>query len=332
MDPPASHSAKGNPSGPFVEGAPDTKQEVVDKDHIEIFRIKVKKFMNTTSFGRAYADALMVLSVLSCFLFIYLTYGHEDLVMFDIIEMALASLFSFDWLLSFFIADHRVEFVNSFFSMVDLLTVIPIWITFNSKQVTYPEVKSFHDMFLYFLFGLNTTRILRALRIHKKLMFVEDEVARALGNIILTVVVMLLFGSAVMQYLEEHEQHLPFHTWMYAVWVTVSTVGFGDISPSSPLGRMAVMIIIGFAVIQVPKMTNDLLAKMALTSVYARVVYIPKKNSTHVIVCGDLASTSMREFFVELFHEDHEAGNTMALILQPRKCLYMIASHSMCGV
>jgi len=288
---PNTQSSKGS-GGAFMEAAPDAKQEVVDKDHIEIFRIKVKKFMSATVFGRAYADALMVLSVLSCFQFIYLTYdGHEDLAMFDIIEMALAALFSFDWLLSFFMADHRVEFVNSFFSMVDLLTVIPIWITFNSKQITYPEVKQLDDAFLYFLFGLNTTRILRALRIHKKLMFVEDEVARALGNIILTVVVMLLFGSAVMQYLEEHVQHLPFHTWTYAVWVTVSTVGFGDISPASSLGRIAVMIIIGFAVIQVPKMTNDLLAKMALTSIYARVVYIPKKNSTHIIVCGDLTST-----------------------------------------
>ena len=101
------------------------------------------------------------------------------------------------------------------------------------------------------------------------------------------------------------------------MWVTIATVGFGDIAPDSVLGRFAVMLVIGFAIIQVPKMTNDLLAKMALISVHARVFYVPKKNSKHIIITGDLSSTSMKEFFVELFHEDHEAGNTIALILQP---------------
>lgn len=120
-----------------------------------------------------------------------------------------------------------------------------------------------------------------------------------------------------MQYLEQHINPLPFHTWMYGMWVTIATVGFGDIAPKSILGRFAVMLVIGFAIISVPAMTNDLIAKMALTSVYARLFYIPKKNSKHIIMCGDLNATSIREVFVELFHEDHESGNTIALILHP---------------
>ena len=51
--------------------------------------------------------------------------------------------------------------------------------------------------------GANTTRILRALRIHKKLMLVENEVSRALGNMILAVMVMLLFGKNFDSYTDE---------------------------------------------------------------------------------------------------------------------------------
>ena len=79
--------------------------------------------------------------------------------------------------------------------MVDLLTVIPIWITSSRDPIHYDEIKGYDDFITYLLFGLNTTRILRALRIHKKLMLVEDEVQRVLGNIILTILVMLLFGK-----------------------------------------------------------------------------------------------------------------------------------------
>lgn len=78
--------------------------------------------------------------------------------------------------------------------MVDLLTVIPIWITSTRQPVNFNSINGLDDFFTYLLFGLNTTRILRALRIHKKLMFVEDEVQRALGNMILTILVMILFG------------------------------------------------------------------------------------------------------------------------------------------
>ena len=79
--------------------------------------------------------------------------------------------------------------------MVDLLTVIPIWITTTRKPIAFNQIQNFNDFFTYLLFGLNTTRILRALRIHKKLMHVEDEVQRAIGNMILTILVMLLFGK-----------------------------------------------------------------------------------------------------------------------------------------
>lgn len=310
--------------------------DVEGEDHqsqIDAFRLRLKKFMTTSLFGKTYTDALLVLSILSSVQFVYTTYlnpqggNHgKQMQILDVVEKFIAALFSVDWLLSFFLADHKSEFVKSFFSMVDLLTVVPIWITSGFAPVAYNDVSTLFDVVLYLLYFLNTTRILRALRLHRKIMLIEDEVKRATANIILSVLVMLLFDAAMLQYLEDHVQPLDFHTWMYAMWVTISTVGFGDISPQSALGRVAIMCVIAFAIIQVPKMTNDLLAKMALTSVYARLFYIPKNNARHVIICGDLRSTEMREFFIELFHEDHDSSNTIALIVQPSKFCFVIES------
>jgi hypothetical protein len=56
---------------------------------------------------------------------------------------------------------------------------------------------------------------------------------------------------------------------------------------------------------------------MNRSSVWARANYKPRGNTKHVLICGDLKSTSLLEFFSELFHEDHENMNLNAVILQP---------------
>lgn len=81
--------------------------------------------------------------------------------------------------------------------MVDLLTVIPIWVTALVEGCPhYSNILSVQTAVLYVLCGLNTTRILRALRIHKQLIAIEDAVERAMGVMALTVVVMLLFSKS----------------------------------------------------------------------------------------------------------------------------------------
>lgn len=126
-----------------------------------------------------------------------------------------------------------------------------------------------------------------------------------------------LVDAAVMQYLESHVQDLPFHTWMYYTVVTICTVGYGDISPTSTLGRFTCMFIILFAIVYLPQQTNELIEKMNIFSVYSRRNYVPIGQAKHVVICGDLRTTFLLEFFCELFHEDHENMNLNAVVLQP---------------
>jgi hypothetical protein len=50
----------------------------------------------------------------------------------------------------------------------------------------------------------------------------------------------LLSDAALMQFLERDIQQFGYHTWMYYIWVTIATVGYGDIAPKSALGRYVV--------------------------------------------------------------------------------------------
>jgi hypothetical protein len=107
--------------------------------------------------------------------------------------------------------------------------------------------------------------------------------------------------------------------------VTITTVGYGDITPQSVCGRFYAMGMIIVAIITVPQMTNELLDKMSKQSIYERATYEPTSDaSQHVLVCGDVRSSSLEEFFGELFHEDHDSTNLYAVVLQPDAPSYEI--------
>ncbi len=99
--------------------------------------------------------------------------------------------------------------------------------------------------------------------------------------------------------------------------MTICTVGYGDISPQSTVGRLTVMGFICFAIIFVPKQTNELIEVVNRLSVWARASYKLRGNQKHVLICGELSNTSLNQFFSELFHEDHENMNLNAVILLP---------------
>ncbi len=202
--------------------------------------------------------------------------------------------------------------------MVDLLTIFSSFLTYGWKCPVLDDIRTGAQGVMYVLFGLKTVRVIRSIRALNQLNSINDAVDRYIGEISISISVMILFFAAVMQFLEKSVHPFPFHTWMYYIWVTIATVGYGDISPVTTLGRIAAMAMIGFAIISVPKMTNTLIEKMSLQSVYARAVYTPKsRTSRHIVICGDLSSTSLTDFFEELFHEDHDNADLNAVILLP---------------
>lgn len=102
------------------------------------------------------------------------------------------------------------------------------------------------------------------------------------------------------------------------MWVTMATVGYGDVAARTILGRFAIMGMICFSIVTIPKMTNELIEKMNLQSIYARAYYYPLSlRSSHVVICGSLTSVQLEEFFGELFHPDHDNDNLHAVVLLP---------------
>ena len=93
--------------------------EKQEKSFWEVLRIRAKIMVSYTWYGKLYDWFTTLLSVLSCFLFIYQTYSSaygNDLErkQLEAIEVITAAIFSFDFLLSLFIADHRWEYLRRY--------------------------------------------------------------------------------------------------------------------------------------------------------------------------------------------------------------------------
>jgi hypothetical protein len=96
----------------------------------ERIRLRTKRFLSSSVIGRSYTHLMLMLSVVSCLEFIYQTYltthlnfENVELAAFTIFEMVMSGMFAFDWLLSFFIADHKLAFIGRYLCTFSFILV-----------------------------------------------------------------------------------------------------------------------------------------------------------------------------------------------------------------
>jgi voltage-gated potassium channel len=166
-------------------------------------------------------------------------------------EWVFTVLFTAEYLLRLAVVRHPLRYARSFFGIVDLLSVAPTYLS-----LLVPGTQ-----------GLLVLRLLRILRVFRVLKLAEYlEEAQALGTalkssrrkilvFILAVVTLDVILGAMMYLIEGPENgftSIPIS--IYWSIVTLTTVGYGDISPQTPLGQAfaSLIMIIGYGIIAVP--------------------------------------------------------------------------------
>ena len=158
-------------------------------------------------------------------------------------------IFTIEYLLRLYISNKKLKFVFSFFGIIDLIAILPFYLSFG--------------------FDLRSVRILRFLRLFRllKLVRYNSAIKRFTiafkmikeGLIMFSVVALILFYlSAVgIYYFENSVQPEAFSSIFSSLWwsvVTLTTVGYGDVVPITIGGRIFTFIIlmIGLGIIAIP--------------------------------------------------------------------------------
>ena len=200
-------------------------------------------------------DVLLILSIVASVVLVMLdSVGNIQKAYGDLLylgEWFFTILFTIEYFLRLYSVGRPLSYATSFFGMVDLLAILPTYLS-----LIFPGAQ-------YFLV-IRILRVLRVFRVLKLVQYVSEarvlmQALRASGRkitvflfVVMTLVV--IFGS-LMYIIEDPESGFTsIPRSIYWAIVTLTTVGYGDISPKTGLGQTlaAFIMIIGYGIIAVP--------------------------------------------------------------------------------
>lgn len=168
-----------------------------------------------------------------------------------VLEWTFTLLFTVEYVARLLAVEQPWRYARSFFGVVDLLAIVPTYLS-----ILIPGAQS--------LLVIRTLRLLRMFRVLKLGRFVGEAqtLARAMAASLPKILVFLWTVLAIvvivgsLMYLIEGEEHgfTSIPVAIYWAVVTLTTVGYGDVAPQTPLGRVvaSALMIVGYGIIAIP--------------------------------------------------------------------------------
>ncbi|HVG43005.1 MAG TPA: ion transporter, partial [Chitinophagaceae bacterium] len=216
--------------------------------------------------GKAF-DITLLFAILASILVVVLDsiesyhrlYGN----LFYKIEWSFTFLFTIEYILRLVCIKQPIRYVFSFLGLIDLLSIIPAYLS-----IFFVGAQS--------LLVLRALRLLRIFRIFKlthfisEMQFLGSAIKGSLKKIsifMLFVLAMVIILGSVMYLIEGRKNGFgSIPDSIYWAIVTITTVGYGDISPVTPLGKFVAsfIMLIGYGIIAVP--TGIITTEIALSA------------------------------------------------------------------
>lgn len=170
-----------------------------------------------------------------------------------ILEYILTLFFTIEYALRVYCEPRKRDYVLSFFGIVDCLATIPQLLSIFIPQLKYLTI-------------MRSIRLLRIFRVLKLFTFINEgyplieSVKRSLNKLIvyfLFVTVLVFILGTIMFMVEGQKPGSAFSdlpTSIYWAIVTLTTVGYGDITPVTMVGKIisSMIMILGYTIIAVP--------------------------------------------------------------------------------
>lgn len=211
-------------------------------------------FEADTPAGKAF-DIILILSIILSVIAVMLDsikpvqqlYGYR----LYIIEWVFTILFTLEYILRLACVRSPKGYALSFYGIIDLLAVLPTYLS-----LFFPGTQ--------FLLVIRILRVLRVFRVLKIVQYMtaakllKEALAASKTKIVVflyTVLTLVVIMGSLMYLIEgEANGFTSIPKSIYWAIVTLTTVGFGDITPQTPVGQVlaSVIMIMGYGIIAVP--------------------------------------------------------------------------------
>lgn len=195
--------------------------------------------------------AAVLLSVITVILDSVASIQQQYDTLLNGLEWFFTLLFTAEYIARLLCVPHPMRYARSFFGVIDLLSILPTYIA-----VFFPGT--------HYLTDIRLLRLLRIFRILKLVPFINEyrQLGLALAAsrrkimIFVSVVLIITFLLGTLMYAIEGPANgfTSIPVAIYWAITTITTVGFGDISPKTDIGRFvtSIMMLLGWGVLAVP--------------------------------------------------------------------------------
>ena len=207
-----------------------------------------------TSAGKSF-DVIILIMILASVILVMLEsvsyIDQEYATLFNILEWIITIVFTIEYFLRIIAISKPKNYIFSFYGIIDFLSTVP-------KYLSLLFVGT------HALVALRALRLLRVFRILKLARFIGEsnnlvsslKASRAKISVFLFAVLIVSIILGTVMYLIEGPEHgfTSIPRSVYWCIVTLTTVGYGDISPETPLGQFiaSIVMILGYGIIAVP--------------------------------------------------------------------------------
>jgi voltage-gated potassium channel len=212
-------------------------------------------FEADTKAGRIFDISLLLLIVLSIVIVMLESIPGYKQRYGDILyraEWLFTILFTIEYILRLLAVKNPVKYATSFYGVIDLLSILPTYFS-----LIFPQSG--------FLMVIRSLRLMRIFRIFKLSRFIRESMGIVLALkasarrilVFLSFVVLLSIILGTITYVAENPSNKGFTSIPQSVYwavVTITTVGYGDVSPVTAVGKLlaSLIMLLGYAIIAVP--------------------------------------------------------------------------------
>ena len=208
-----------------------------------------------TPAGKAFDVVLLIIIFLSIIFVMLESVKGLDPWIYEymyVAEWIITILFSLEYIARVICIQKPTRYIFSFYGLIDFFSTIPLYVSF-----LLPGSGSA-------LITVRALRLLRVFRILKVSRYIGegDRLMQALKDsrakisvfLFAVLILCLIFGTAMYMIEGKESGFTNIPVSLYWCIVTLTTVGFGDIAPVTPLGQLlaTVIMILGYGIIAVP--------------------------------------------------------------------------------
>jgi len=213
-------------------------------------------FEDDTKIGKTY-DIILICIILFSILIAFVESVRSLAITYKYIlegvEAFLTLVFTFDYVARLYCSPKPKEYALSFFGIIDFISTMPPYLA-----ILFPDAR--------YMMLLRSFRFIRIFRVFKLFSFLNEgflllqSLKKSINKIMVYFMFVLILVTCIgtLMFIVEGRypgtQFTDLGTSVYYAIVTMTTVGYGDITPVTPLGRLlsAFVMLLGYTIIAIP--------------------------------------------------------------------------------